>query len=755
MADRITLRELMRMVEDEATHLEEIRAYFVASPNRDAPFSPGFEINPELVELPTLSEGNEGLEGIVADGLRGWINSWAVPGFNRRYMRRRQKIYHERVLSGWGGLKFVAEGDSWFQYPWDYDDDLIDYLMEPYAIYCLSAAGDLLSNMLDGKSVLIDAIKSTDADGLLLSGGGNDIAGKQLFGYLEHFDPAYPNRAAEEYVGAEFQAFLNHTEGRLRAFFSKLAQGCPHLKIFLHGYDHPIPRERGPWLGPTLKDKEIPPSLWRPILGLMIDRYNALLRKLEKEFQGRVFVTDLRGTAGERGWRDELHLEPAYCEKAALALQKTIDGALPPPVLEAAGGPGSEVERLEAVDARSEVQLSDLDNVRPEVEAEIDLIPDEPIGLEAARAPLTLGVDELHLESLGRRLPRVYWPRDDRKAPDYAHLESSSPREPSFTLVPEDLDLLIAANRFSPVPHQGKIAFALRGAQLEARSHQVEDASELALVDVRPNHTSFRCVVGFYDRDARRLWAYTGSTVPNARNMAAYYRRENQLPGEKRLCNLLPTGCYIYRRNPHGWSKKRGRFKVPVALRLSSEDPSVFAGAATVLRTSNDLVFGTADTWDLGIPTDNIHPAFSMTSFASAGCITVRGHNKRFTTEASGQWKSFLRQLAEIPEGDRIDLLLLTGAEASIASSLRVSSGSIAVGDVEKQLVRLRTGSKGAEVRGLQEKLGLPADGYFGPITKKALAAKQSTVPELDGADGIYGPRLDSELGWDIFGRAT
>lgn len=57
----------------------------------------------------------------------------------------------------------------------------------------------------------------------------------------------------------------------------------------------------------------------------------------------------------------------------------------------------------------------------------------------------------------------------------------------------------------------------------------------------------------------------------------------------------------------------------------------------------------------------------------------------------------------------------------------------------------LRPGSIGADVRRLQEKLGIIADGVFGPITKAALIAHQTEHDLL--ADGIAGPLTLASLG--------
>ena len=302
-------------------------------------------------------------------------------------------------------------------------------------------------------------------------------------------------------------------------------------------------------------------------------------------------------------------------------------------------------------------------------------------------------------------VPQVGWPNHDVNAPNYAHLETP-PRGNSFSLTPDDLELLIQANHFAPQGHDGTIVVGLRGAELTA-GHQVEDAASLDLRDVRPNHLTFCCVLGFYDRDNRRLSAYTGSTVPNALSMTRYFKWQNGL-GSESWANMPPTGCYAFRRASHGWDRTREQWKVPVALRLTR--PGMNGdGTATVLRTKNDFTDGTKDFWHTSVPTDNIHPAFSTTAFSSAGCLTVRGSSERFTNNATEQWQRFLSRIhQQIPLNGRIDLLLLTGAEGAIAATMRHGTAGDAAA-VEGALGRL------------QSFLGITADGAFGPGTKASL----------------------------------
>jgi hypothetical protein len=167
----------------------------------------------------------------------------------------------------------------------------------------------------------------------------------------------------------------------------------------------------------------------------------------------------------------------------------------------------------------------------------------------------------------------------------------------------------------------------------------------------------------------------------------------------------------------------------------------------TVLRTTNDLAFGTADTWDRSTPYDNVHCSYTLNysasfkaCFSSAGCLTVRGRKT-----PSHQWAKFQGVLSnEVGRGKRCDLLLLTGKECALAADLRQQGRT----DVPPELVRLRAGSQGPEVSALQRRLGFSETGYFGPSTKERLAEHQRRmgIP----ADGVYSPELDRQLSWGI-----
>ena len=74
-------------------------------------------------------------------------------------------------------------------------------------------------------------------------------------------------------------------------------------------------------------------------------------------------------------------------------------------------------------------------------------------------------------------------------------------------ILPEDLDALISANAFALKP--GKVIFGLRGAHL-AGADRRENVEGFTIVAQRPDHRTFRCIIGVYDPVARRLWMTRG-----------------------------------------------------------------------------------------------------------------------------------------------------------------------------------------------------------------------------------------------------
>lgn len=278
--DRSTLESMLMNPEvpDSA-----IRPYLRLDPLDSQAFRPSVIANPAMV---AFDETESAMALASLNGLARW----------RRQMRYAQKI------RGWTGLKAVAEGDSWFQYPF-LIEDVIDHLFDDWAIYCVGAAGDLLQDMARQDEVTA-AVLAEKPDLLLLSGGGNDLlGGGQLARYLRQHAPGL---SAEDHVSDEFGQLLARILGVYAGLIEKaLTAGAK--RVVCHGYDYAIPNS-GAWLGrPMLKLGITDPRLQRDIIRLLIDRLHEGLKQMAQDFGGRVVAVDCRASVPDAAWYDELH----------------------------------------------------------------------------------------------------------------------------------------------------------------------------------------------------------------------------------------------------------------------------------------------------------------------------------------------------------------------------------------------------------------------------------------------------------------
>lgn len=307
---KITQRELIQKIRDLNTSDAELAQYFIVDEGTSGAFSPNVIANPKYVE-------DNGLEGAF------FLNT-----LNGLARARRNRLYRKRVKD-WTGVKVVAEGDSWFQYPLilkDTIDQLNDLEHFEYAIYGLSEAGDLLSNIMR-EDEITEALDTVNPDVFLISGGGNDMVGDGRMAKMVHKYAA--NRKVENYPNDKFDQFLSELEDLYRGLFSRLLASRPHLKIICHGYDKAIP-DNGKWLGKPLAKKGIKDQgLQRDIVAVMISRFNQRLKEITTDYAGSVYHVDCQDLIGQASdWHDELHPKNEGYLKVAQKFDQVIKVAL-------------------------------------------------------------------------------------------------------------------------------------------------------------------------------------------------------------------------------------------------------------------------------------------------------------------------------------------------------------------------------------------------------------------------------------------
>jgi lysophospholipase L1-like esterase len=310
MAERIDFTELERMLADDLVPDAVLAPYLKPAYMRSLPLAPTLTIDETLVEAPAT-------RGII--GL-------SIKSLNDRVNRRRLDLFKQRIDAGWRGPRLLAEGDSWFLYP-ILLRDVIEVLSKDFAIYSIAAAGDTLENMTRGAGHIEELIVTHNIDAVLLSAGGNDIAGDQLLRYLKA--QPLPPKAPTNYLNTEFERFLTETRASLDRIITRLIRRRPGIKVFCHGYDWPFPRHGGHWLAPALSAREIPDAVQPQLLRHMIDRFYEMLQSLAETQRGAVHIVDCRGLVGNSdSWFDELHPLNAGFARVAERFREKIDEVL-------------------------------------------------------------------------------------------------------------------------------------------------------------------------------------------------------------------------------------------------------------------------------------------------------------------------------------------------------------------------------------------------------------------------------------------
>jgi hypothetical protein len=252
-----------------------------------------------------------------------------APGGPERIPAKSRALFGRPTVSA-GVL--IAEGDSWFDYPLQ---DVLRLLEDDhlYDVESVAHKGDCVEDMAHSAGQFEEFARRLEKllrngkvpRAILVSGGGNDIAGDEFAILLNHATSSLP--ALNEDIARGV------IDIRLRAAYARIISGLTAIsKSFLnraipivtHGYDYPVPDGRGffggfsllpgPWLKPGFQRKGYGNlEQNKLLLRQLIDRFNTMLKDVSAlpEFP-HVHYLDLRGTLKndatyKQFWADELH----------------------------------------------------------------------------------------------------------------------------------------------------------------------------------------------------------------------------------------------------------------------------------------------------------------------------------------------------------------------------------------------------------------------------------------------------------------
>ena len=248
------------------------------------------------------------------------------------------------------GRVLVAEGDSWFDYPAPFRIDLLDELDNlGREVVSLAYRGDTVENMVygtegtDGELVepdlvrLVKMVRELHPKAVLFSGGGNDVAGPEFAGFLNHV-VAGRGPLRREQLRFFVHEYVKDTY--LRAAHA-VWEVDPNVKFITHGYANAMPTGEGvgnmfgrinfvgPWLKPALDAKGYGVTEGTDIIRQVLSEFNTMLNSLAQADPKFVYV-DFRPHVGNQheDWANELHLTNAGIRVAARVFNDAITAAI-------------------------------------------------------------------------------------------------------------------------------------------------------------------------------------------------------------------------------------------------------------------------------------------------------------------------------------------------------------------------------------------------------------------------------------------
>lgn len=240
-------------------------------------------------------------------------------------------------------LNLLAIGDSWFDYPLNGDlygihTDVIAAMTQRNILNLAHYGYTSTQEMGYKRQQLLTTALTTPAngkfDGILISAGGNDIAGDALCIWLN--DAGSVNNIPALAVN---KSRLDGVLGSIRSAYLDLIairdDLLPRAPIFVHGYDYPVVSGKGvcalgPWLKPSLDYCGwTDTAVGAKIIATMMDEFNEMLEGLASNKAYNVVHVKTLGTLRADQWANELHPKPDGFRLIAQKFENELAVAFP------------------------------------------------------------------------------------------------------------------------------------------------------------------------------------------------------------------------------------------------------------------------------------------------------------------------------------------------------------------------------------------------------------------------------------------
>jgi len=212
-------------------------------------------------------------------------------------------------------------GDSWFWYPFNNLAQEIAAMRPHETVLVVGQNGAEAAEWSTKYRKDIDfafRMVGAGAKVLLLSGGGNDVAGMKDFLRILQDDCSSAVDVAGCYRTAEPDALMTMLMGCYRTLITKFRAYNQAAPVILHQYDYAWPTKLGlfgpaDWLGEPMTKAQVRHGLQRQVFKDLIQRLKAAQLALAAEpGLGKIFVANSAGTLPDdvAVWANELHPTP-------------------------------------------------------------------------------------------------------------------------------------------------------------------------------------------------------------------------------------------------------------------------------------------------------------------------------------------------------------------------------------------------------------------------------------------------------------
>jgi hypothetical protein len=259
--------------------------------------------------------------------LRGSAKQGGVMTGNNNLQRYQDLVDAVNAHPDW--KRVMCFGDSWFQYPIAPGKDIQKVLPRIYRrtlFFNEGVAGLDSAKYKMGRGRVTRNLGEFEFDVLLLSMGGNDIAGSEMVEFVKEKDApqdvgtrqwgVIPAPVRDHVRLSAFQRTLEYIQDDIFDMVQRRNQVRGACEIVMHTYDYPWPDGKpfklgpikaGPWIKPHLDDVGLTDfDQQRTVVMWLLDQYAALLNQIASQTP-RFRVVKSLGTLKRAQWGNEMH----------------------------------------------------------------------------------------------------------------------------------------------------------------------------------------------------------------------------------------------------------------------------------------------------------------------------------------------------------------------------------------------------------------------------------------------------------------